>query len=485
MHPIMVTNNEAIENFLNGKRNLAAYQFSQLIGEIASPTRAPHNSSPSSFASYPSQATTPDQVNSDDITTTSQYSDSPNSQQQQPAGSSSEAAKKQQPNSDEIAFNYAIINLFTGCPQKASTIFNDLVKRYPRNPRLWLRLAESMLASERSRMTEYEHVQQLTDPHSRDHLVRCKSKPILIKINPNYCQQQMQQQFQIQRKTASNFLVKVQGYLLKSLELINEYNDMSLLTDDIPSPPTSVQQQSQQQLNSSNARRNESSLAPTTTSTSSVTSSTSILTDNPGTNVVHDDAGLKLSQKLSYAHPYQSISRSDLYHLKNKVQLNLAYVSLCMGEPSKALNYTTQCLKSSPLGYERVLANLYHAEACILAGRVDEAIQFLNLEVLNMTKSLSQEHPSVTGKANRVIYGDDMQRQLETGALTTVVTYNLSVAYAAKGDFSNAQKILMRSIHPTEPNPMQIIICMLYIQLQQGQLESAKRTILNNLPQFR
>lgn len=387
----MVTNNEAVENFLNGKRNLAAYQFSQLIKETTFPSADAANT-----------------TNPGDM---------------------------QHLNSDEIALNYAMVNLFTGCPQRASIIFSDLVKRYPRNPRLWLRLAESMLAAERAKMSEFEHVQQLVHPHTRDHLIKTKNKPILIKINPNYCQQQIQQ-YQTQRGAPSNFLVTIKGYLEKSLDLINEYNDISFITDDtaINSTTSNLQQKQQQQ---------------------------------------------QQQQKN------QTITGSALYHLRNKVQLNLAYICLCMGEPVKALNYTTQCLKSSPLGYEKVLANLYHAEACVLASRIDEAIQFLNFEVLNMAKSLSQEHPLVIGDTKRVVYSDEMQRQIDSGALATVVNYNLSVAYAAKGEFDTAQKILTRTLQPTKPSPMQIIICLLYIQLQQGQLESAKKTILSNLPQFR
>lgn len=451
----MVTNNEAVDNFLNGKRNLAAYQFSQLIKEATL-----NSSSPTSSPSSPSSSHSP-------TSTSANY--------------------------DEIAFNYAMINLFTGCPQRASVIFSDLVKRYPRNPRLWLRLAESMLAAERAKMSEFEHIQQLAYPHSRDHLVKTKNKPILIKINPNYCQQQIQQQFQLQRKTASNFLVTIKGYLQKSLELINEYNDISLLTDDIPNPPMNIQQQPQhhhhQQYHQQQQQQQQQQSQPTGNAVSSSSgsppvTSTSMLNHSSSPSLLETQQSSKISQQLSYANPYQSISRSDLYHLRNKVQLNLAYICLCMGEPVKALNYTAQCLNSS-LGYEKVLAHLYHAEACILASRIDEAIQFLSLEVLNMAQNLSKEHPVMTGDTKGVVYGDELQRQLETSAPATVVTYNLSVAYAAKGEFSNAYKILMRSVQPTKPNPMQIIICLLYIQLQQGQLESAKRTILNNLPQFR
>lgn len=461
----MVTNNEAVDNFLNGRRNLAVYQFSQLIKETAN-----------SISSNPTTDSTPPLISS-----------------------STKDASNKQPNSDEIAFNYAMINLFTGCPKRASIIFSDLVKRYPRNPRLWLRLAESMLASERAKMNEFEHIQQLTYQHSRDHLIKAKNKPILIKINPNYCQQQIQQQFQLQKETPSNFLVSIKGYLQKALELINEYNDISLLTDDIP------QQQHLTSTGTTNSNNNASTtnnFSPSIASTSSpslntnnssmITASESSIIDTTTLASESNNANInstqvpKLSSLLSYANPYQSISRSDLYHLRNKVQLNLAYICLCMGEPVKALNYTTQCLKASPLGYEKVLASLYHAEACILACRVDEAIQFLNLEVLNMAKSLSQSHPAVTGDTSkRVAYGEEMHRQLESGALTTIVTYNLSVAYAAKGEFSNAYKIVKGSVQPMKPNPMQIIICLLYIQLQQGQIEMAKRTILNNLPQFR
>lgn len=443
----MVTNNEAVDNFLNGKRNLAAYQFSQLIRETTLNSSSPASSPSSSSFSYspPSSTST---------------------------------------NYDEIAFNYAMINLFTGCPQRASVIFSDLVKRYPRNPRLWLRLAESMLAAERAKMSEFEHIQQLSYPHSRDHLVKTKNKPILIKINPNYCQQQIQQQFQLQRKTASNFLVTIKGYLQKSLELINEYNDISLITDDIPNPPMNIQHHQQQQLQQQSQPIGDAVSSSMASSSSPSVTSTSMLNHSSSSSIIETQQFSKLSQQLSYANPYQSISRSDLYHLRNKVQLNLAYICLCMGEPVKALNYTSQCLNSS-LGYEKVLAHLYHAEACILASRIDEAIQFLSLEVLNMAQNLSQEHQVITGDTKGVVYGEEMQRQLENNAPATVVTYNLSVAYAAKGEFSNAYKILMRSVQPTKPNPMQIIICLLYIQLQQGQLDSAKRTILNNLPQFR
>lgn len=461
----MVTNNEAVENFLNGKRNLAAYQFSQLIRETASQRNQPALNS----------------AESGQVAASS-------SNQTIPSG----LGQNNHPNSDEIAFNYAMINLFTGCPRRASLIFNDLVERYPRNPRLWLRLAESMMATERAKIGQFEHIQQLAYPHSRDHLIKTKNKPILIKINPNYCQQQIQQRLHLQRGISSNFLVTIKGYLQKSLELINEYNDISLLTDDVPtsnsnssltltpgqqiSPATVIEASSigHSTINSSIASASSPSLLGHNTS---ITSEHSLLDSNQRS---------KLSQHLSYSNPYHSISRSDLYHLRNKVQLNLAYVCLCMGEPNRALEYTTQCLRYSPLGYEKILANLYHAEACILASKIDEAIHFLNLEILNMAKSLSSEHPSVKGDSKQcVVYGDEMRRQLESGALATVVTYNLSVAYSAKGELSNAYKILMKSFEPTKPNPMQIIICLLYIQLQQGQLESAKRTILNNLPQFR
>lgn len=458
----MVTNNEAVENFLNGKRNLAAYQFSQLIRETTSQrNRTPLNS-----------------VESDQVAASSSHQTLPG------AGAAS------QPVSDEIAFNYAMINLFTGCPQRASLIFNDLVERYPRNPRLWLRLAESMLATERAKLGQFEHVQQLAYPHSRDHLIKTKNKPILIKINPNYCQQQIQQQFHLQRGISSNFLVTIKGYLQKSLELINEYNDISLLTDDVPTSNSNSSVNHGQQA-SSNATMDASSIGHNTINSSiASTSSPSLVGHNSSINSEHSlldsNQRSKLSQHLSYSNPYHSISRSDLYHLRNKVQLNLAYVCLCMGEPNRALEYTTQCLRSSPLGYEKILANLYHAEACILASKIDEAIHFLNLEILNMAKGLSSEHPAVKGDTKqRVVYGDEMRRQLESGALATVVTYNLSVAYSAKGELGSAYKILMKSFEPTKPNPLQIIICLLYIQLQQGQLESAKRTILNNLPQFR
>lgn len=498
----MVTNNEAVENFLTGKRNLAAFQFSQLIQETttaAAPTKSLSSGDPS-MASSRHHGSGANQV--EDVEKTLSNLSLAATTTISSSNQEEMASKSKNLNSDEIAFNYAMVNLFTGCPQRASIIFSDLVKRYPRNPRLWLRLAESMLAAERSKMTEYEHIQQLAYPHSRDHLIKTKNKPLLIKINPNYCKQHLQQRLQTQHGTPPNFLVIIKGYLQKSLDLINEYNDISSLTDDVPTVNNSsesfnnIRSISQQQQStshslllggpqtssntsaSSQSHQNTTSMIPTSTSPSLFDSH---LRSTP---TVSTD----LSQQLSYADPYRSIKRSALYHLKNKVQLNLAYISLCMGEPGKALTYTTQCLKSSPQGYEKILASLYHAEACILASRIDEAIQFLNIEILNMAKNLSQDQlMSNTGAddTSRIVFGDDLQNQFDGGSLATVVTYNLSVAYAARGEFENAQKILVQCIHPTKPNPMQLIICSLYVQLQLGQLESAKKTISSNLPQFR
>lgn len=539
----MVTNNEAVDNFLNGKRNLAAYQFSQLIKErsIISTQQAKDqqqlrsSSSSSTSTPYPSTSSPPIPLGqSNTPPSTSGVSNDTNddhlidrltlnknesaagpassSQRGTTTGNKSEVAascsQQADDNCDEIAFNYAMVNLFTGCPERASIIFSDLVKRYPRNPRLWLRLAESMLATERSKMSEFEHIQQLAHPNSRDHLIKTKNRPILIKINPNYCQQQQSQHASVKAPpgTATNFLINIKGYLQKSLDLINEYNDISLLTDDIP---TGTNQTSTQQTQSTPSLQDlfgggVASLPSTSAAATAVgaqsTSKSGInnyLVDNSASSLQDSQQALgnnttpsserpvQLSQQLSYANPYKSISRSALYHLRNKVQLNLAYVCLCMGEPIKALNYTTHCLKTSPQGYEKVLASLYHAEACILASRVDEAIQFLNLEILNMARNLSQDHPPLIGDAGRVVHSDDMQHQFDRDALATVVTYNLSVAYAAKGEFSNAQRILMRCLQPTKPIPMQLIICLLYIQLQLGEVEAAKKTILSNLPQFR
>lgn len=538
----MITNNEAVENFLKGKRNLAAFQFCQLIkgtnsdiqnnhphhlNQLTKVTNVigPSDTTNATTTTAAASATTISASSSDEaiirnlsslnignnstppilqtspissVSLINQSITSTTITQQQKQQQQIKVHKKKHVNGDEVAFNYAMVNLFTGSPRKASIIFSDLLKRYPRNPRLWLRLAESMLAAERARLSEFEHIQQLSHPHSRDHLIKTKNRPILIKINPNYCPQQLLQQSQVSsNRLPANFLVTIKSYLQKSLDLINEYNDISLLTDDIPpqyntnnatiqrhTVANDYDQQQQQQISQFNPAASIATNNILSPSGFMTPKHTMMPNNNSNKSPTIDSA--KLSPQLSYANPYKSISRSALYHLRNKVQLNLAYVCLCMGEPVKALTYTTLCLKSSPQGYEKVMASLYHAEACILASRIDEAIQFLNLEILNMAKSLSQDHPlNNLGCTERTVYSDEMQRQCDRGTLATIITYNLSVAYAAKGEFNNAEKILMRSIQPTKPNPMQLIICLLYVQLQQGQVAAATRTIMSSLPQFR
>jgi len=478
----MVTNNEAVDNFLNGKRSLSALKFCQLIRETNNDNK--HKQAVTNVNGDNLTMTNTSNISDESVTRNlSNLSIESSFSASNPISASAkvndnlpaDVTKKRHINGDEVAFNYAMVNLFTGCPRRASIIFTDLLKRYPRNPCLWLRLAESMLAAERARLSEFEHIQQLASPHSRDHLIKPKNKPILIKINPNYCPQQLLMQQHSQNpsnRLPANFLVTIRSYLQKSLDLINEYNDISLLNDDIP----------QKQKQTSSAHQQQSSMNEANTI---LLPSGSLIPKVVSQNDNSSRQSSKLSQRLSYSNPYKSISRSALYHLRNKVQLNLAYISLCMGEPVKALTYTTLCLKSSPQGYEKVMASLYHAEACILASRIDEAIQFLNLELLNMAKSLTLNHDLGPGDAKRVVYADDMQHQFDRGALATIITYNLSVAYAAKGEFDNAHKILMRCIRPTKPNPMQLTICLLYVQLQQGQVEAAKKTILSSLPQFR
>lgn len=384
-----LANDQAVENFLNGKRNLAAYQFSELVRSFVKSNNPIHNET-----------------------------------------------------ADTTAFNYAIVNLFTGCPQRALVIFKDLVKRYPKNPRLWLRLAESMLASELAKLDKFEHIEQPSTGDMCKLLLKTNNTPIFIKVNPNYTQQFMQQHNQhlSNSATPANLLSTVLAQLKQASNLINEY-DISSFNEDTHT-----------QLSSS---------------------------------------------KLSFASPYESISRSDICNLKIKVHLNMSYVHLCMNNPTQALEHSTICLNLLPSGHDKVLANLYHAEACVLLGRVEEAIQFLNIEILNSANSLSENHPvlnnsnsnkaimSMARQSRRVVFGDDLKQQLESKAPATVLRYNLSVAYATKGNIKKATELLMKFVDPNKPNQMKILIFLLYLQLQQGQVESAKKTILNNLPQFR
>lgn len=77
--------------------------------------------------------------------------------------------------------------------------------------------------------------------------------------------------------------------------------------------------------------------------------------------------------------PSSLLSDSEVQALRVSTLASSAYVALCLGDYSPALEYAETLLREPRVpGAHRTLAHLYAAEALLLLDRVNEAIEHLN-----------------------------------------------------------------------------------------------------------
>ena len=151
------------------------------------------------------------------------------------------------------------------------------------------------------------------------------------------------------------------------------------------------------------------------------------------------------------------------------------------------------CHKSISFPFFRLLGHLYSAEALILSNKISEAIEHLN-------PSLIQD-VSVAFPANSEPEKKDRDDEREgasqataplrawsptkLGTARAVMEYNLSVAFAIRGEYEKAGETLKGVYNSRGPNcevPAHVMMLVMYLELQLGKFHRILHKFKNVVP---
>nr|XP_022912981.1 CCR4-NOT transcription complex subunit 10 [Onthophagus taurus] len=180
--------------------------------------------------------------------------------------------------------------------------------------------------------------------------------------------------------------------------------------------------------------------------------------------------------------PSNTLCPDDLISLRNSIYITTAYVSLCIGDYIVTLENTNNLLEQPrKSGIHVLLAHLYAAEAYIFLDKLTDAIEHLNPETI---KDISHELPSEppTGEEDILLKTNPPFRWFPSTTASAIATmqYNLAVVMAIKGQLDQALSLLKQIWHSRSPNykvPAHIIMLVLYIELKLGHTDRARMLI--------
>ncbi|XP_014206683.1 CCR4-NOT transcription complex subunit 10 isoform X1 [Copidosoma floridanum] len=174
-------------------------------------------------------------------------------------------------------------------------------------------------------------------------------------------------------------------------------------------------------------------------------------------------------------------------NLKISILTASAYVSLCLGDYISALEYSKSLLSIKQLpGAQRLLGNLYAAESLICLDRIYEALEYLKPEKL-LNASTYIPIQEISDDKEKVIEEIIEQKPTKVSwypsdmaSATAILQYNMSVAYAIRGELDKCTEVLKQIWNTRRPNsdiPIHVIMLAVYIELQQGNAETARNLI--------
>ncbi|CAH1971240.1 unnamed protein product [Acanthoscelides obtectus] len=181
------------------------------------------------------------------------------------------------------------------------------------------------------------------------------------------------------------------------------------------------------------------------------------------------------------ASPSNPLDGREVTQLRNAILIAAAYVSLCLGDYVIALEHAQEVLDGeSASDVHRLLAHLYAAEALILMDKITDAIEHLNPENI---KSLSFDLPSTLDKSEKVQLRTNPPPKWFPNNLTSahvVMQYNMAVAKTIRGQLDQASAILKQIWQQRSSVcrvPSHIVMLFIYIELQLGHTDVAKNLI--------
>ncbi|KAF7994310.1 hypothetical protein HCN44_003400 [Aphidius gifuensis] len=166
----------------------------------------------------------------------------------------------------------------------------------------------------------------------------------------------------------------------------------------------------------------------------------------------------------------------EVMNLKIAILAASSYVSLCLGDYTVAFEHAKTLLKIEKIpGAYKLLGNLYAAECLILMDKINDAIDYLNIQDL-FDLDLSIDMLDVDSEQNNdcnvnvfAFKHKWFPRSLRTA--NAVMRYNLAVAYAIRGELDKSGETLKQVYMSKGPDcdvPIHVIMLALYIELQLG-----------------
>lgn len=320
----------------------------------------------------------------------------------------------------ELMFNLGIALLYAKRPNQAFDCLIIAVRRYHRNSRLWLRIAECcIMVHKETNEIDFEGQKNIIMDFvgSRD-----KKKVVLVT------------NFSIDKKYSAesqSYAVPVPSLEFASLCLRNAY---LLIPSGTATPPVPL------------------FLIPGVTPPAPPPS--------PGPC------------------PSNPLTRDGAAVLKNGILIASSYVSLCLGDYILSLEYSKELLEQPKIsGVHKLLGHLYTAESLIYLDKISEAIEYLNPEnIKDISFELPQDQPEsslVKNSPPPKWFPNNIQ------SVYSVMQYNIAVAKTIRGQLDQASQILGQiwSQKRTCKVPTHIIMLIIYIELQLGHADVARNLI--------
>ncbi|CAG0915772.1 unnamed protein product [Notodromas monacha] len=175
--------------------------------------------------------------------------------------------------------------------------------------------------------------------------------------------------------------------------------------------------------------------------------------------------------------PGPTFKPREAFHLRCSVLIAAAYVNLRLFNSRQTLEYTKELLQCEPYLSitHRLLAHSYTAEALVMEDRISEAISHLVADDVGSDFGAHLHHTRKWFPNN-------------ASTAKVLVQYNLTVAYAFRGELEKAGEALKQLSKFKEPNaeiPIQAMLMALYIQVQLGNTDTARKIIKQHCPQYR
>ncbi|KAL3288711.1 hypothetical protein HHI36_003146 [Cryptolaemus montrouzieri] len=182
--------------------------------------------------------------------------------------------------------------------------------------------------------------------------------------------------------------------------------------------------------------------------------------------------------------PSSPLGPEDIIVLRNGILTASAYVSLCLGDYIISLEYAKNLLGQPRLSsVHKLLGHLYAAESLVLLDKISEAIEHLNPEnVKDIDFDLSPSAEKSKTEEDDKIKTNPPPRWCPTTLTSahSVMQYNLAVAKTIRGQFEQASTLLKQTWQLRSPEckvPVHIIMLVIYIELQLGHAEVARNLI--------